>query len=99
MVDAPQSSATQAELGSLMGLNGMSGAGALPSVFAPPPDFSASGEEVSVAGVMLLSAVSVVMTIMAVVWLALIVMAGWWLISHIPIPLVVWQILGKLGLA
>ncbi len=99
MVDAPQSSGSQADLGSLMGLNGLSGAGALPAGFAPPPDVSASGEDVSVAGVMLLSAVSVVMTIMAIGTLALFVMSTWWLISHIPIPAVVWQILGKLGLA
>jgi hypothetical protein len=100
MVDVPQSTATsQAELKSLMGLNGLSGAGALPTVFAPPPDIAARGEQVSVAGVMVLSAVSVAMTIMAVAWLALIFIAGWWLISHIPIPHVVWQILGKLGLA
>jgi hypothetical protein len=96
MIDAPQSSAGQGDLGSLMGLPG---AGALPVGFAPPPDVSANGEDVSVAGVMLLSAVSVVMTIMAIVTLALFVMGSWWLISHIPIPHVVWQILGKLGLA
>jgi hypothetical protein len=31
--------------------------------------------------------------------LALMVMGGWWLVSHIPIPAVLLHILAKLGLA
>ncbi len=58
-----------------------------------------AGEDVSVAGVMLLSALSVGMAIVGMVTLALFVMAGWWLVCHIPVPPFVMHLLVRVGLA
>jgi hypothetical protein len=82
----------KADMRAVLGMGNV--AQAMPSAYAPPP-----AEDVSVAGVMLLSAMSVCMAILAMVMLALMVMGGWWLVSHIPIPAVLLHILAKLGLA
>ena len=77
-------SAGQADLHALLGLGGVAqpaGQGALSGAYAPD-----ANEEVSIAGVMLLSAVSVCMAIMAIVMFALMLLGSWWLVSHIPVP-------------
>ncbi len=76
------------DLQALMGLSGViqaapGNAGGYGTGSARAPDLD---EDVSVAGVMLLSAMSVGMAIMAMVMLALIVIGAWWLVSHIPVP-------------
>jgi hypothetical protein len=54
--------------------------------FMPVGDTPAGKADVSVAGVLLLSALAVVMAIVSVVMLGLVVMGAWWLVSHIPVP-------------
>jgi len=76
------------EIGAFLGLGGAS--------LNAAPEFR-SEEDVSVAGVMMLSAMSVFMAVMAMVTLALFIMGAWWLVSHIPVPHVVTQLLSKLG--
>ena len=62
----------------LLGLDGI----------APGPSSGAQDaeEDVSVAGVMLLSAMSVLMAVAGMVGFALFVTACWWLLSHVPVP-------------
>ena len=81
------------EIGSMLGLGSRSSGG-----YGVAPGYAENEQDVSVAGVMLLSAVSVCMAIFAMVTLALVLIASWWLVSHIPVPPVVMQILGKLHL-
>jgi hypothetical protein len=50
-------------------------------------------EQVSVAAVVLLSALAVTMTIFGVMLLGAVMVAAYWLISHIPIPKIVWHVL------
>ena len=84
----------QRNLGVLLGL-GTAGAvpGYLPEFDAPLP-----AEDMSVVGVMLLTAVAVVMAILGVVFLGVFLIVTWWVISHIPVPLAVTQLIAKLGL-
>jgi hypothetical protein len=88
------SSAGQAELGSLLGLGALSSA-----AYGTNPAYQDAEQDVSVAGVMLLSAMSVLMAILAMVTLALFVIGGWWVISHIPVPPVVMHLLVMMHLA
>jgi hypothetical protein len=88
------SSAAQAELGSMLGLSTMS-----PSAYGANPAYQDAEQDVSVAGVMLLSAFSVFMAILAMLFLAVFVIGAWWVISHIPVPPVVMHLLVKLHLA
>jgi hypothetical protein len=53
-------------------------------------------QDVSIAGVLLLSAAAVVVAIVSVVMLGLIVMGAWWLLSHIPVPAAVRHLLALL---
>ncbi len=73
--------------------------GAMAPIAPGPVHAPQAQEDVSVAGVMLLSAMSVLMTIMAMVTLALFVLACWWLLSHVPVPAVVHQLLSKVHLS
>jgi hypothetical protein len=87
-------SSGQAELGSLLGLGAMSSA-----AYGSNPAHQDAEADVSVAGIMLLSAVSVLMAILAMLTLALFVIGGWWVVSHIPVPPGVMHLLVKLHLA
>ncbi len=46
----------------------------------------AGGPDVSVAGVLLLSAVAVFLAILSVVVLGVLLMSAWWLLTHVPLP-------------
>jgi hypothetical protein len=50
------------------------------------PRSTASHNHTSIAGVVLLSAMAMVLTILGVLLLGAIVVGAWWLISHIPVP-------------
>jgi hypothetical protein len=56
-------------------------------------------EEVSIAGAMLLSAMSVLIAIVGMVTFALFVIGCWWLISHVPVPTALQHILARIHLA
>ena len=58
---------------------------------APPAE-----DDVSVAGVMMLSAVSVLMAVLAMVGFALVLIGCWWLISHVLVPAAVHHLLARL---
>ena len=90
---ALSSSSASKELGALLGL------GAIPSAQYGSNPAQDADQDVSVAGVMLLSAVSVFMAILAMLTLALFVIGGWWVISHIPVPPAVMHLLVRLHLA
>jgi hypothetical protein len=95
MIERTLVGGSPAELGSLL---------RLPSSVTGRPNMgtgsaSAKDEDVSVAGVMLLSAVSVFMAILGMLTLALFVIGCWWLISHIPVPQFAHQLLARLHLA
>jgi hypothetical protein len=47
---------------------------------------TSSHQHISIAGVVLLSAMAMVLTILGVLLLGAIVVAAWWLLSHIPVP-------------
>jgi hypothetical protein len=87
-------SSAQGEISNLLGLGTRSSSG-----YGQAPGHTENEQDVSVAGVMLLSAVSVAMAIFAMVTLALVVIGCWWVISHIPVPPIVMHILTKLHLA
>jgi hypothetical protein len=53
-------------------------------------------QDMSIAGVLLLSVVAVVLAILSVVWLGLMVMGAWWLLSHVPVPAAVRHLLALL---
>jgi hypothetical protein len=91
---ALSSSTGQAEFGSLLSLGVGSSA-----AYGTNTAFQDAEQDVSVAGVMLLSAVSVCMAILAMLTLALFVIGAWWVISHIPVPPGVMHLLIKLHLA
>lgn len=61
-----------------------------------PPARRLEREHVSVAGVMVLSAVSVGLSILAMILVAVVLVGLWWLISHIPVPPGVSRILSHL---
>ncbi len=65
----------------------------LPALRAAP-----AGEQVSVAGVVLLSALAVALTIVGVLLLGAVLLGIWWLVSHIPVPPFVWRLLSHLRL-
>ena len=75
------------------------GAGSHASGFAPGLDAPPAEPEISVAGVMLLTAFSVAMAFLGVVFLALLLLAAWWVMVHIPVPPFVVHLLAKLGFA
>ena len=90
-------SPAQAEPGmkSLMGL-----AATVPSTASAFTPGAAEAEpDVSIAGVMLLSAMSVMMAILGMVGFALTVLGCWWAISHVPVPAFVHHLLTSLHLA
>ena len=70
------------------------------STFASGPS-RASGpqEDVSVAGVMLLSTMSVLMAIVGMVTFALFVIGCWWALSHVPVPAALHHLLAAIRLA
>jgi hypothetical protein len=57
-----------------------------------------TAENVSVSGVMLLSAIAVTLAILGAISLGAAVIGIWWLVSHIPVPPVVWHLLAALHL-
>ena len=95
MVESVLSPSTaQAEISSLLGIGPRSTSG-----YGQAPGYTENEQDVSVAGVMLLSAVSVAMAIFAMVTLALVIIGCWWVIRHIPVPPIVMHMLTKLHLA
>jgi hypothetical protein len=75
---------TKSGMTSLLGLTGLPPSAS--STFAPGSSQASDAEEdVSVAGVMLLSAMSVLMAIAAMVTFALFVIGCWWALSHVPV--------------
>jgi hypothetical protein len=66
-----------------------------------PLDAGAAPAEanVSVGGVLLLSTMAVILAILGAMLLISLVLAAWWLLSHIPIPAPVHHLLAALGLA
>ena len=84
----------QRNLGVLLGLG--TGGGGVPG-YLPEYDAPYPAEDMSVVGVMLLTAVAVVMAILGVVFLGVFLIVTWWVISHIPVPLAVTQLIAKLG--
>ena len=90
---------TEAKTGmtSLLGLNGL--VTTAPAGFSSGPAQAPSAQEdVSVAGVMLLSAMSVLMAIIGMVTFALFVIGVWWAVSHVPVPAAVHQLFAVLHL-
>ena len=83
---------------SLLGLNGLTSTTPV-SFSSGPPHSPGAEEDVSVAGVMLLSAMSVLMAIIGMITFALFVIALWWVISHVPVPAFVHHILTALRLS
>jgi hypothetical protein len=55
-------------------------------------------DNVSVAAVVLLSAFAVTLTIIGVLLLGAVMVGAWWLVSHIPVPPVVWRLIHFLEL-
>jgi hypothetical protein len=53
---------------------------------------------VSIAGVVLLSALAVALTIVGVLVLGAVLVVAWWLVSHIPVPPFIWRLLAHLRL-
>jgi hypothetical protein len=49
-------------------------------------------DNVSVAAMVLLSALAVTLTIIGVLLLGAVMVGAWWLISHIPVPPIVWRL-------
>jgi hypothetical protein len=84
----------QRDLGVLLGL----GAAAPAPGYLPEFDAPLAPEEMSVIGVMLLTAMAVVMAILGVVFLGVFLIVTWWVISHIPVPLAVTELIAKLGI-
>ena len=68
--------------------------------FLPTNETSPGAQEpdVSVIGVMLLSLFAVSMAVVGILFLGLVVMGVWWLVSHIPVPAFVWRVLTHLGI-
>ncbi len=54
--------------------------------------------DVSVAGVLLLSAVAVTLAILGALMLGVTVLGLWWVVVHIPVPPIVWHLLAALHL-
>lgn len=81
-------------MGSLLRLGTMA-----PPTTSGPAHTPDAEDDVSVAGVLLLSAMSMLMAIMAMVTFALFVIGCWWLISHVPVPAGVHALLAKVHLA
>ncbi len=54
--------------------------------------------DVSIAGVLLLSAVAVTLAILGALMLGVIVLGLWWVVVHIPVPPIVWHLLAALHL-
>ncbi|HTZ69536.1 MAG TPA: hypothetical protein VMB71_02700 [Acetobacteraceae bacterium] len=61
-------------------------------------DQAAPSRDISVAAIVLLSALAVALTILGVVLLGAVMVGVWWLVSHIPVPAFVWHLLAVLGL-
>ena len=61
----------------------------------PPP---APTEDMSVVGALLMSAASVAMAILGMMFLGAVLVAVWWLLSHIPLPAFVHHALAAIGL-
>jgi hypothetical protein len=97
MTDGGISTSPKPDLGALLRLGSVSPASH--AAFQPDLDMPSAEVEVSVAGVMVLTALSVIMAVFGVVMLALALMACWWVLIHIPVPPVVVHLLAKLGLA
>jgi hypothetical protein len=55
--------------------------------------------DVSVAGVLLLSAVAVVLAILGALLLSAVLLGAWWLVVHIPVPHAVTHLLALLHIA
>jgi hypothetical protein len=53
---------------------------------------------ISIAGVVLLSAMAVVLTILGVLLLGAFMVGVWWLVSHIPVPAFIWRLINYIGL-
>jgi hypothetical protein len=97
MSDGISTTGAKPDMGALLGISAVSQTA--PLTLSPGADSPPDDEDVSVAGVMLLTAVSVAIAIAGVFALALFVIACWWVIVHIPVPPFVTQLLAKLGLA
>jgi hypothetical protein len=96
MSDGFSTSGTKPDLGGLLGMSAVTHTA--PAALSPGADNPPDGQDVSIAGVMLLTAVSVGIAIMGVFALALLVIASWWVIVHIPVPPFVTHLLHRLGL-
>lgn len=96
MTDGISTTGAKPDMGALLGIPAVTQTA--PVTLLPGADNPPDEEEVSVAGVMLLTAVSVVIAIAGVFALALFVIVGWWIIVHIPVPPFVTHLLAKVGL-
>ena len=97
MSDGISTSGAKPDLAVLLGVSAVTQAPSVPR--SPGADSPPDDGDVSVAGVMLLTAVSVGIAIMGVLALALFVIAVWWVIVHIPVPPFVTHLLAKFSLA
>jgi hypothetical protein len=70
-----------------------------PAAFGSGQHGPQAEEDVSIAGVLLLSAMSVLMAVAGMVFFALLVIGCWWLLSHVPVPASVHHLLARLHLA
>jgi hypothetical protein len=69
---------------------------ALPGAGHPAQRIATPNNHISIAGVVLLSAMAVVLTILGVLLLGALMVGTWWLISHIPVPPFVWRLINNI---
>jgi hypothetical protein len=70
---------------------------ALPGSGRTAQRIATPNNHISIAGVVLLSAMAVVLTILGVLLLGALMVGTWWLISHIPVPPFVWRLINYIG--
>jgi len=71
---------------------------ALPGSGRAAQSSAASNAHISIAGVVLLSAMAVVLTILGVLMLGALMVGAWWLVSHIPVPAFVGHLINYIWL-